>query len=409
MLSSGGTCTIETACEVPIRLVESGPAGGAAAAAHYARDDRARRGSSPSTWAARPPRSASSTTASPQITREFEVARVWRFKRGSGLPLLVPVVELIEIGAGGGSIAHVDRMGLPKVGPESAGSEPGPACYGRGGERPDRHRRQPAARLPRRRLLPRRRHAARPRPRPRRRSADHVGEPLGLALEAAAWGIHAIVTENMANAALMHAVERGKEIEGYDLYAFGGAAPMHVVHRSPSGSASGRRRPARRRRAVVLRVPRLAAGLRGRALASAPARGRRPRTTSPSLLERSRRTPGRRSRWPAWPAAEVTRAALVEMRYRGQGYELEVPLPGRPTPGLAGRPRPTAFESVYRRCTATCPVGPADGGRDVAGARPVAGAGAAAAFPASGGRGPARRASAGLDRASRTVPLGARL
>jgi N-methylhydantoinase A len=127
MLSSGGTCTVETACEVPIRLVESGPAGGAAAAAHHAR-------------AAGAPRvlafDMGGTTAKicliddgePQITREFEVARVWRFKRGSGLPLLVPVVEMIEIGAGGGSIAHVDRMGLPKVGPESAGSEPGPAC-----------------------------------------------------------------------------------------------------------------------------------------------------------------------------------------------------------------------------------------------------------------------------------------
>ena len=135
MLSSGGTCTVETACQVPIRLVESGPAGGAMAAAHHARATGARRVLA---------FDMGGTTAKicliddgePQITREFEVARVWRFKRGSGLPLLVPVVELIEIGAGGGSIAHVDRMGLPKVGPESAGSEPGPACYGRGGERP---------------------------------------------------------------------------------------------------------------------------------------------------------------------------------------------------------------------------------------------------------------------------------
>jgi N-methylhydantoinase A len=109
MLSSGGTCTVETACEVPIRLVESGPAGGAAAAAHHARAT-----SAPRVLAF----DMGGTTAKicliddgePQITREFEVARVWRFKRGSGLPLLVPVVELIEIGAGGGSIAHVDRM-----------------------------------------------------------------------------------------------------------------------------------------------------------------------------------------------------------------------------------------------------------------------------------------------------------
>src|SRR5262245_23352313 len=135
MLSSGGTCTVETACRVPIRLAESGPAGGAAAAAHYGRSHRA-------------PRILSfdmgGTTAKicfvddgePRIGRELEVARMWRFRRGSGLPIIGPVIELIEIGAGGGSIARVDRMGLPKVGPDSAGSEPGPACYGRGGHEP---------------------------------------------------------------------------------------------------------------------------------------------------------------------------------------------------------------------------------------------------------------------------------
>jgi N-methylhydantoinase A len=345
MLSSGGTCTVETACEVPIRLVESGPAGGAAAAAQHAR----------ATGAARVLAfDMGGTTAKicliddgePQITREFEVARVWRFKRGSGLPLLVPVVELIEIGAGGGSIAHVDRMGLPKVGPESAGSEPGPACYGRGGERPtvtdanlvlgyldagyflggamplDRRAAEAAIRL-------------------------HVGARLGLSLEEAAWGIHAIVTENMANAALMHAVERGKEIDAYELYAFGGAAPMHV------GTLAERLGI----RTVV--VPpgagvRSCFGFLASPLAFEVARSRTVRLETADLdevaallesLEADARAPLALA---GTAAADVTVRRFAEMRYRGQGYELEVPLPpGRPDAAWLAR-LTAGFEGVYQ-------------------------------------------------------------
>ena len=209
MLSSGGTCTVETACRVPIRLAESGPAGGAAAAAHYARTTSA-------------PRILSfdmgGTTAKicfvddgePRIAREFEVARMWRFKRGSGLPIMVPVIELIEIGAGGGSIARVDRMGLPKIGPDSAGSEPGPACYARGGNHPT----VTDANLLLGYLdpgyflggaMPLSVEAA------RAAVHEHVAKPLGMSVEATAWGIHALVSENMANAALVHGAERGKE------------------------------------------------------------------------------------------------------------------------------------------------------------------------------------------------------
>ena len=105
----------------------------------------------------------------PLIAPEFEVARVYRFRKGSGLPIKVPVIEMIEIGAGGGSIARVDGLGLLTVGPDSAGADPGPACYGRGGERADRDRRRPGARLSRPGVLPRRRDA----PRPSRRRARH--------------------------------------------------------------------------------------------------------------------------------------------------------------------------------------------------------------------------------------------
>ncbi len=354
MLASGGTCTVETACEVPIRLVESGPAGGAAAAAQHAR-------------AAGAPRvlafDMGGTTAKicliddgePQITREFEVARVWRFKRGSGLPLLVPVVELIEIGAGGGSIAHVDRLGLPKVGPESAGSEPGPACYGRGGDRPTvTDANLVLGYLDTSYFLG----GAMPLDRPAAEAAirRHVGERLGLSLEEAAWGIHAIVTENMANAALMHAVERGKEIDAYELYAFGGAAPMHV------GTLSERLGIQR----VV--VPpgagvRSCFGFLASPLAFEVARSRTVRLESADLddlsalldsLEADARAPLALA---GVGAGDVTVRRFAEMRYRGQGYELEVPLPaGRPDAAwLTGLTR--SFEGVYQTHYRHVPVG----------------------------------------------------
>jgi N-methylhydantoinase A len=345
MLSSGGTCTMQTACEVPIRLVESGPAGGAAAAAHHARATGARRVLA---------FDMGGTTAKicliddgePQITREFEVARVWRFKRGSGLPLLVPVVEMIEIGAGGGSIAHVDRMRLPKVGPESAGSEPGPACYGRGGERPTvTDANLVLGYLDEAYFLG----GAMPLDRAAAEAAirRHVAEPLGLSLTDAAWGIHAIVTENMANAALTHAVERGRETAAYDLYAFGGAAPMHV------GTL------AERLGVCTVIVPpgagvRSCFGFLASPLAFEVARSHGMRLETPDLgalavlqdeLEAEARAPLALA---GVPAKDVTVRRFVEMRYRGQGYEVEVPAPpGRPDAAWLSA-LVAAFEDVYR-------------------------------------------------------------
>jgi N-methylhydantoinase A len=162
----------------------------------------------------------------PQASRTFEVARVGRFKKGSGLPLRIPVIEMVEIGAGGGSIAQVDSMGRIQVGPESAGADPGPACYGRGGTHPavtdanlSLGRYEPSlfagGSLP---LKPELSVAA---------LAEHVGGKLALSGEMAGLGVVEMVDENMANAARVHAIESGKGYEGRFVIAFGGGGPVH--------------------------------------------------------------------------------------------------------------------------------------------------------------------------------------
>ena len=228
MTSGGGITTTETAIRFPVRLVESGPA-----AARYSppaspgSTDSTR--SCRSTWAAPRRKSASSTRRGRRRRALFEVARIYRFVKGSGLPLRIPVIEMVEIGAGGGSIARVDALGRIAVGPHSAGSEPGPVCYGRGGTEPTVtdadvalgridpatiFRRQDCARRRRRRTSHRRadRRQARSRQPIMRRSASAKS-----------------VDENMANAARVHAIESGKDLRPRTLIAFGGAAPLHAA------------------------------------------------------------------------------------------------------------------------------------------------------------------------------------
>jgi N-methylhydantoinase A len=226
MLSNGGTASVETAREFPIRLLESGPAAGALAAAFYG---QATGFSEVLSF------DMGGTTAKtclieggePLTSSEFEVARVYRFKKGSGLPVKTSVIEMIEIGSGGGSIARVGALNLPKVGPESAGAEPGPACYGRGGTEPTVTDADlilgyldpdfflgGKMRLDREAAL--------------RAIEEKISRPLGLETVEAAWGIHQVVNENMANAARVHAIERGKDPRAYPLFAFGGAGPVHA-------------------------------------------------------------------------------------------------------------------------------------------------------------------------------------
>jgi N-methylhydantoinase A len=226
MMSGGGLTTIDTACRFPIRLVESGPAGGAIFSAHIAREcghDRVLSFDMGGTTA----KICLIDDFRPQTARAFEVARVGRFRKGSGLPLRIPVIEMVEIGAGGGSIAHVDTMARIEVGPESAGADPGPACYGHGGTKPT----VTDANLSLGRYDPARFAGGTIQLDPgaaRGALLTEVGAPLGLAPEMAALGVIEIVDENMANAARVHAIESGKTYEGRTLIAFGGGGPVHA-------------------------------------------------------------------------------------------------------------------------------------------------------------------------------------
>ena len=226
MHSGGGIISLENAAEFPVRLVESGPAGGAVFAAHIA----ARHGLDKVLSF-----DMGGTTAkicliknqTPKTARVFEVARTYRFKKGSGMPISIPVIDMVEIGAGGGSLAHVDSMRQIRVGPESASAEPGPACYGRGGTRPA----VTDADLVLGRLDPVN-FAGGTIPLDLAASntalKTQLGDLLEMDSETAAFGLAEVVDENMANAARVHAVENGEDLSEYTMIAFGGAAPLHA-------------------------------------------------------------------------------------------------------------------------------------------------------------------------------------
>jgi N-methylhydantoinase A len=225
--SGGGLAALETARKFPIRLVESGPAGGAILAAALARQcnlDKVLSFDMGGTTA----KICLIDNGEPQHSRTFEVARQYRFLKGSGLPLRIPVIEMVEIGAGGGSIASVDALSRVNVGPESAGAEPGPASYGRGGTEPT----VTDADVLLGRIDPGYFAGGSIKLAPDKagEAVDKaVGAPLGLKRLDAAFGVSEIVEENMANAARVHAVERGKELQNRTMIAFGGAAPIHAA------------------------------------------------------------------------------------------------------------------------------------------------------------------------------------
>jgi N-methylhydantoinase A len=345
IMSSGSLTSIETAQQFPIRLVESGPAGGAILARQIAIElGEARcvaldRGGTTA-------KILLLTDFEPRHARSMEVARAHRFLPGSGLPLRIPVIELIEIGAGGGSIAHVDELGRIVVGPESAGSSPGPACYGLGGLRltvtdsdlvqgkldPDAFAGgtiQLDAQAARAAVQ------------------AHVGDSIGLGWADAAAGVCEIVDENMANATRVHAADAGEEIESRVLIATGGAGPLHaariaeklgmstvVVPKAAGvGSAFGFLKAPIAYEAVHSQIAHLASfdaaavnhmfdDLRAEAekIVRLAAKGR---------MLRERR--------------------FADMRYRGQGHELAVEIPVRAYEARDGAELAEIFEAEYQR------------------------------------------------------------
>ena len=226
MHSGGGVISIKNAADFPVRLVESGPAGGAVFAAHIAARyglDKVLSFDMGGTTA----KICLIKNQTPKTSRVFEVARTYRFKKGSGMPISIPVIDMVEIGAGGGSLAHVDALQQIRVGPKSAASEPGPACYGRHGTRPA----VTDADLVLGKLDPENFAGGSIKLLPGASCtaiAEYVGKKLDMDAVEAAFGIAEVVDENMANAARVHAVENGEDLSEYTMIAFGGAAPLHA-------------------------------------------------------------------------------------------------------------------------------------------------------------------------------------
>jgi N-methylhydantoinase A/oxoprolinase/acetone carboxylase beta subunit len=226
MLSSGGTASVRTASAVPIQLVESGPAAGATAAAYFG-ELHGERDLISFDMGGTTAKICVIQDSRPTIAPSIEVARVSRFMRGSGIPLQIPTVEMLEIGAGGGSIAWLDSLGLMKVGPRSAGAEPGPACYGRGGSHPTVTDADLllgylnpdyflGGAMP---LDPAAAEAA----------VAGLARQVGQSVVETAWAIHKLVNEHMAAATRIHVIEKSQDPRRYALLAFGGGGPVHAA------------------------------------------------------------------------------------------------------------------------------------------------------------------------------------
>jgi N-methylhydantoinase A len=342
MISSGRLTTIGGAREKPILLLESGPAGGAMAAVFFGKltgqADLLAFDMGGATAKA-----CLVKDGKPEVTNQFEAARVRRFKKGSGLPVRIPVIDLIEIGAGGGSIARVNHLGLLTVGPDSAASQPGPACYGQGGEHPTvtdadlilgylnpDYFLGGAMRLDRDLAV--------------QAIEQTVARPLGLSVEAAALGIHRVVNENMANAARVHILEKGFDPRRFTMLAFGGAGPVHAFQ------------VARLLRAPRLIIP-VGAGVTSALgfLVSPVASEQIASWVCPldgmdwdklnEMLENMEREGIHFLETAGIHRAKALVSRLADMRYLGQGHEICVPIPnGR----LEARALPLIVENFKR-------------------------------------------------------------
>lgn len=344
ILSSGSLTTVETAARFPVRLLESGPAGGAIFASSIARQI----GSPPVLSL-----DVGGTTAKfclidggePRHAHSFEVGRTYRFKKGSGLPIRIPVIDLVEIGAGGGSIARVDALGRITVGPDSAGSEPGPACYGRGGLEPtvtdcDLLQGKLDAATFAGGTLPLDRDAA-------ATALQSLVFETGLDEASASFAVAEVLTESMAAAARVHAAEIGTEVEARTLIAFGGGAPLHAARFAEKlgisevvvpthagvGSAVG-----------FLRAP-LAFEIVRTVRLTLP--GGNLAQTKSALFEMESQARAIVNAVSGAGLIIVRRTAY--MRYRGQGHEVEVHIHGESDGGDLEERLLTGFDACYRQ------------------------------------------------------------
>ena len=345
MTSGGGLTTLDTAIRFPVRLVESGPAGGAILATEIARDCGIKNVLS---------FDMGGTTAkicliddrTPQMTRTFEVARIYRNLKGSGLPVRIPAIEMVEIGAGGGSVAKVDNMKRITVGPESAGAMPGPACYGLGGVDAT----VTDADVALGRIDPEGFAGGVVDLEPQKASVAlvrAVGEKMGLGSTLSAFGVSEIVDENMANAARVHAIEWGKDISARSMIAFGGAAPLHAIRLAeklnineviiPAGAGVGS--------AIgFLRAPISYEVVRSRfmSLSDFDAEAINELITEMSNEATAIVVSGAGSEG-------LVEQRLAYMRYHGQGHEIVVPVPVRKLEKSDAETLRVAFEAEYSR------------------------------------------------------------
>lgn len=356
MTSGGGLTTLSTAKRFPIRLVESGPAGGAILASGVAASlglDKALSFDMGGTTA----KICLIENFEPESAREFEVDRSARFMKGSGLPLRIPVIEMVEIGAGGGSIARLDTLGRITVGPDSAGADPGPAAYDQGGEQPTvtdadvvLGKIDPVSFAGGKVAL---------KPELARAALERtVGDPMGLSPELGAFGVQEMVDETMASAARVHTVERGKTVSDQSLVAFGGAAPLHAARLAEKlgiarvvvptdagvGSAIG-----------FLRAP-----IAYEVVKSKQQRLRLFDAAAVNALFDDMQAEAEEVVRTGAPEGDLVETRLAYMRYYGQGHEVVVTLPNRPLDAadtsLLQEKFDQTYRGIYRRIIPTAEV-----------------------------------------------------
>ncbi|HJM50580.1 MAG TPA: hydantoinase/oxoprolinase family protein [Alphaproteobacteria bacterium] len=345
MSSSGGTVTPDTARQYPVRMLESGPAAGvlqsAALGRQLERPDLLAYDMGGTTA-----KGALVRTGNPLKRYEMEVARVHEFRMGSGLPAKIPVIDLIEIGSGGGSIAELEARGTIQVGPLSAGADPGPACYGLGGERPTLSDANLVLGyldagffLGGEMVLDRTAAVT---------AIDHgIGRPLSITAERAAWGMHESANEDVARAFRNHASERGFDYRASAMVAFGGSGPAHAC------------RVARKLRVPVVVLPVAMGVMSAVGLLASPLSFEILKSERMALDDLTAAVLGQRFEALFDEAAlhlastgldrtELSVVRRFDMRYRGQGYELEVTLPEGDPAALVERV-PALFIEVYEQ------------------------------------------------------------